>query len=246
MPDSKAIPNCFPEDAVFIAGAGRFGLRAAEVLTSLQKSPVWLIDCDEKAFSGTEKLPISRIVMDAVQFLKESFPILTPSQTIVPAVPSHLAFNWLAQYAEGEIIKEETPEEIKTCLPNSWISQEGTLLVSYADFLCPEDCPEPADCCTITGKKRGTPLYERLRRSELAGRRVYVIQSRQLAPGVGGYKVADLSNLLKEVRSNPGGKWILGTACKCHGVITAFRIRQNPFSRGDAGTQRGKSEIRFL
>ena len=184
-----------------------------------------MIDRDEKAFLGTEGVPVSRIVMDAVRFLKEYFPILTPGQTIVPAVPTHLAFEWLVQYAEGGIVREEIPEEMKTCLPNSWVSQEGSLLVSYADFLCPDDCPEPADRCTVTGRKRGIPLYERLSRMDLAGYRVHVIRSRQLAPGVGGYKVADLSDLGKKLRMHPDEKWIVGTACRCHGVVTAFRNR---------------------
>jgi hypothetical protein len=219
----NAIPASFPDDAVFIAGAGRFGRRAAEVLTSSLKSPIWLIDQDEKAFCGTERLPISRITMDAALFLQDHFPSLTPDQTIVPSVPLHLAFEWLVGYVGKAIARAEVPQEIRRLLPNSWTGARGSLLVSYADFVCPEECPEPADRCTVTRKERGTPLYETVSGIELSGYRVHVLRSRQMAPGVGGYKVKALSEVLEDLSLHPGGKWILGTACRCHGILTAFR-----------------------
>ena len=50
-----------------------------------------------------------------------------------------------------------------------------------------------------------------------------VIQSRQLAPGVGGYAPSELFEVLSLVRSAETPV-LLSTACKCHGVINAFEV----------------------
>jgi hypothetical protein len=218
-------PEVFPSNAIFILGAGRFGSRAARILGSSLRSPIWVIDKDDEAFSKTKGLPLSRIHMDAVEFLFENFPSLKPEHTLVPSVPIHLAFEWLRRTLEADITREHVPEPVISQLPNTWMGSEGSLLVSYADFVCPEDCPEPADHCTVTGRKRGIPLYERLRKIRTVDHHVHIIRSRQLAPGVGGYRLGDLLLLLKDLERNPPGKWLLGTACRCHGILTAFNYR---------------------
>lgn len=214
----------FPRNAIFILGAGRFGSRAAKILCSRRKTAIWLIDKDREPLSKQENLPVSRIQMDAVQFLSERFSSLFPENLLVPSVPVHLAFEWLMSFC-GEISREDIPGETKMLLPNSWAGSEGSLLVSDADFLCPDDCPEPADHCTITGKRRETPLYQRLREIHAPDHRIHIIRSRQLAPGVGGYMVRDLMDVLENLRRHREEKWLLGTACRCHGIVTAFRIR---------------------
>lgn len=216
----------YPENAIFILGAGRFGRRAAEILTTgHRRSPILVIDKDENALSRLENLPVTTIMKDALLFLADQFSSLLPSHTIVPSVPSHVAFEWLLRYREGVVTREDIPQEIKLTLPHTWMGPEGSLLVSYSDFLCPEDCPEPADRCTVTGKERGTPLNERLAKITARGYRIHVIRSRQLAPGVGGYGVSDLIMLLENLWRHPGGRWLLATACKCHGTVTAMSVR---------------------
>ena len=116
------------------------------------------------------------------------------------------------------------PDEILPALPHSWRGLPGTLLVSYSDFYCPDDCPEPSDHCPMTGEKRALPLYELLSRIVIPDHTTHVIRSRQLAPGLGGYKVEDLRNLLMKT-SQQAGKWLVGTACSCHGALTALNIQ---------------------
>jgi 6-phosphogluconate dehydrogenase (decarboxylating) len=38
--------------------------------------------------------------------------------------------------------------------------------------------------------------------------------------------VRDLKELLGKVSEGGEGKWLVGTACKCHGVITAMQVAQ--------------------
>jgi 6-phosphogluconate dehydrogenase (decarboxylating) len=71
---------------------------------------------------------------------------------------------------------------------------------------------------------RGTPLYRLLTETEPRGFRVHVIRSRQLAPGLGAYRVRDLKELLGKVSEAGKGKWLVATACKCHGIVTALQV----------------------
>jgi hypothetical protein len=192
------------------------------------KAPIWLIDKDKEAFSRTDGLPISRIQTDAFEFLSLTFSSLHPENTLIPSVPVHLAFEWLRKHCGKGVEREDVPEGLSPLLPNTWRASDGSLLLSYADFVCPEDCPEPSDHCTVTGEKRGAPLYDLLRKIDVPNYRVHIIRSRQLAPGVGGYRVAGLSALMDDLGRDPGGKWLVGTACRCHGIITAFSLRANP------------------
>lgn len=212
--------------AIIIIGAGHFGQRAAALLSATPRTSLWIVDRDAKKLRTMGSMGAKRIAEDGVRFLAKHFSHLAPSTFIIPAVPVHLAFEWLRTYMNGNetIAQEAVPGTFGDRLPHPWPSKDGSLLVSYADFRCPDDCPEPANRCTVTGKARGTPLYRLLTERPPRGFRVHVIRSRQLAPGVGGYRVKDLKELLGKVSEGRKGKWLVATACKCHGVITALRV----------------------
>jgi hypothetical protein len=225
--DEKDHRPPFSGDEVFIIGAGHFGNRAVSLLSSRLNSPLWVVEKDEDALRLLAGPPVERILREGVSFLVDSFHLLHPRNTIVPAVPIHLAYEWLRLSLKRSfpVSRIEMPESIKALLPRTWEGSEGSLLVSYADFRCPDDCPEPADRCTVTGKRRGKPLHALLGDIAPPGYRVHVLRSRQLAPGVGGYTVGDLHDLLGRVESGGVGKWLVATACKCHGVISAMEVK---------------------
>ena len=222
------IEEDIPEGAVFVIGAGHFGTRAARLIRQKSDVPIFVADLDENRVSHLATLDVNWIECDGIQLLLKNYRSLDPSTIIVPAVPFHLAYEWLTRYVDGtyEVQKISVPEEIKPRLPHSWPGSEGSLLVSYADFVCPDDCPEP-DFCTVTGERREQALYDLLRHLDLPGFHVHVIRSHQIAPGLGGYTVADLTGVAGELKKREMGKWLLGTACKCHGILTAFKIRKS-------------------
>ncbi|MCP4668372.1 MAG: hypothetical protein GY849_18665, partial [Deltaproteobacteria bacterium] len=117
------------------------------------------------------------------------------------------------------------PQAIEPLLPHTWPGSEGSLLISYADFVCPDDCSEPG-CCTVTGERRERPLYDLLNDLDAGDFRMHVVRSRQLAPGLGGYEAGELEKAAQRIRSEEKGKWLLGTSCKCHGILTALEIEQ--------------------
>ena len=220
------ILEAIPERAVFIIGAGRFGGRAARLLGQGPDIPIFVIDTDEKRLAELGSLSVTRIPDDGIQFLAKNSNLINPTSTVVPAVPLHLAFEWLRRYlGHGYQVKKiDVPKDIKPFLPHSWPGSEGSLLVSYADFVCPDDCPEP-DCCSVTGQRREQPLHDLLSHIDLFGFRNYVIRSRQLAPGLGGYAMADLTKTAEAVAGGKMGKWLLSTSCKCHGILTALEVQ---------------------
>jgi hypothetical protein len=210
------------QDAVFIIGAGRFGSRAARILSG-RDSRVFIVDLNAERFSLLRALPVRPIVYDGVRFLVENFDKFQENNLIVPSVPLHLAYEWLRLSIQGKrkMVKTSVPEEIVHTLPHHWPASEGSLLVSYADFACPDDCPEP-EFCTVTGEKRSEPLYEILGNLAHPEFHTHLIRSRQLAPGLGGYRVKDLKEMANTILACKKGSFFLSTACKCHGILTAF------------------------
>jgi len=218
-------PDMRSAEAVFIIGAGHFGMRAAELLSAADKGPIFAVDVDEAQLSTLQALPLRTIAGDGIRFLCDAFPELHPRSTIVPAVPLHLAYEWLKRTLEGDrlVRKLDIPKGLVPLLPHTWPADDGSLLVSFADYVCPDDCPEPA-YCTVTGERRDPPLYGLLRSLEVPGFRVHVIRSYQLAPGLGGYRVETLQATMHTLTKKAAGKWLLCTSCRCHGVVTALDI----------------------
>jgi threonine dehydrogenase-like Zn-dependent dehydrogenase len=174
--------------AIIIIGAGHFGQRAVTLLSSVPHTSLWLVDRDVTKLKKIGNIGAERIAEDGIRFLANHFSQLAPSTFIIPAVPAHVAFEWLRTYINkrGTVEQVPVPKNFARRLPHPSDGREGSLLTSYADFRCPEDCPEPTNRCTVTGKKRGTPLYRLLTEAEPRGFSVHVIRSHQLAPGVGG------------------------------------------------------------
>jgi hypothetical protein len=184
------------------------------------------VDKDEKALKKLDQSRVTTILQDGILFLVDCLRALHPQNIIIPAVPDHLAFRWLEKSApDNRVFKQKAlPKKIERALPFVWYDDRGSLLVSYADFVCPDDCPEPAEVCTVTGKRRPMALHRLLQSLDWPDLKTHIIRSRQIAPGMGGYRVQDLIHLAEKMKSAREGQWMLGTACKCHGVLTGFTI----------------------
>lgn len=213
------------EGAAIIIGAGHFGSRAAEILSHGTR-PVVVVEPDSERLREVANLPVWCVQEDGIEFLADKERQLDRKDYVVPAIPLHLAFEWLKRsLKESAAIKRvAVPGHISSLLPNTCPGSEGSLLVSYADFLCPDDCSEP-DFCTVTGEQR-IPLYDVLSHVEAMDFRVQVIRSQQLAPGLGGYRVGELMRLRQRVLTSENRKWLIGTSCRCHGILTGFEIER--------------------
>jgi hypothetical protein len=218
-----------------VIGCGHFGSRA--VFALLRKDPdstIIVVDKSPKAIRKVAHLRVETVVGDGLGYLKRVFRAKAvppkagqeagchPVDYVIPAVPFHLAFEFiLSQLRPSGAERRKTPRLLE--LPNPVMGKNGDLYSSIADFLCPQDCPEPARYCTVTGKRRGKPLYEIL--TNLRGPfESKVIRSEQLGAGVGGFHLKALLLLIEDLKSKRdcGRAFLISTACRCHGVTTCL------------------------
>jgi len=206
-----------------IIGCGHFGSRAAEKL--LKKDPLSKIIVVDKIKESIKKichLPVETAVSDGISYLNKFLSQGRRADYIIPAVPFHLAFEFILSQLKPPGGKRRKVPPLSG-LPNPMIGRTGDLYTSLADFICSEDCLEPAQYCTITKKRRLKSLYEIL--NDLKGTfESRVIRSEQLGPGIGGFQPRALLNVLEEInkKMHPGQTILISTASRCHGVTSAL------------------------
>jgi hypothetical protein len=161
--------------------------------------------------------------MDGIEYLECNLSNEAYPDWIVPAIPLHVAFEWIRiKLSKTRTTKKiPAPQDLIAELPNPIAAETGRLYTSIADFECPENCPEPDKICTHTGKPRPLVLHEFLKSNQPKGLKAVVIRSHQLAPGVGGYTPRDLFAALNEIEA-ARGPVSLSTACSCHGIMDTF------------------------
>jgi len=208
-----------------IIGCGHFGSRAVSKL--LEKDPrarITVVDQNENHLKKISRLPVQTIACDGLPFLEHFFSKGGLVHYIIPAIPLHLVFESMLS-----CLKPFGAERVEIPplqgLPNPVTGKAGDLYTSLADFLCPEDCPEPLHFCTVTAQKRRNPLFKILR--DLKGPFTSkVIRSHQLGAGLGGYRPKEWIDLTDQIRKQKGSNqlFLISTACRCHGVTSALRF----------------------
>jgi hypothetical protein len=215
-----------PLENFWIIGGGKFGLRAARALSKKQSlAKLTIVEKEQTVCRQLDALGLEAVCMDGIQYLERNLASASHPDWIVPAIPLHVAYEWIKTklLKTHTIQKISVPRDLATELPNPISAETGQLYVSIADFKCPENCPEPDDICTHTGKPRLMVLHEFLKSIQPKDLRTVVIQSHQLAPGVGGYRPRALFAALNQIEAAKG-PIVLCTACSCHGVIDAFQL----------------------
>jgi len=208
-----------------IIGCGHFGSRAAKQLLKKKSHPkIIAVDKNREAIKKLSHLPIDTIVDDGLSYLNQ---FLSEGQTVnylIPSVPFHLAFEFILLRLKPFGARRAKVPSLSG-LPNPETGKTGDLYTSLADFLCPEDCPGPAQYCTVTRRRREKPLYQILK--DLQGLfESKVIVSQQLSPGVGGFRPKAMLALLEEVKKlkNSAHPVLISTASRCHGVTSALKF----------------------
>ncbi|MHC1743813.1 MAG: hypothetical protein AB9873_12380 [Syntrophobacteraceae bacterium] len=215
-----------PSSPIWVLGAGRFGELAVKRLTRrLPNSDLAVIDLRrdklDRLRSEYGSSRMSFLEADGLERMNRDD--LPEDLWVVPAVPRHVAFVWFVNRLDrvGTVRVLPVPIELDVQVPNPYRVAEGTVYASHATFLCPDSCSEPEDVCTYTKRPRATNLFEIISRVEVPEYRSIVVRSRQLAPGVGGYPVAQLRKTLDQIRAH-AGRFIIATSCRCHSVINAM------------------------
>lgn len=210
-------------ETIWIVGCGSFGLLAFQRLSARKPGRVFLlIDPDQERLNLVPLPDGCKKQADGVAFLKDELSPEMDLDWIVPALPVHLAAEWCLARPEAQPLSRVLmPKTLDPLVPNPMPGSTGDLYVSHADFICPDDCPEPATHCTVTQQPRHQDLFLYLSHIQVPGFASLVLTSHQLAPGVGGYRPKELFQLLSLVEQSQE-KVLISTACRCHGVMTAL------------------------
>jgi hypothetical protein len=206
-----------------IIGCGHFGSQAiTKLLRKDPRSKIIVVDKNKKALQKISHFPAEPILCDGTLSLNSSLSEGSKMDYVIPAVPFHLAFEFiLSQLKPSGARRRKVPP--LTGLPNPVKGKKGDLYTSFANFLCPETCPEPSSCCTMTKERRRKFLYELLK--ELSGPfESKVIRSQQLEQGVGGFKVKALLDMMADIKKRRSSNrlTLISTASRCHGVTSAL------------------------
>lgn len=209
----------------WVIGAGRFGQIAVNrIRQHIGGALITVVD----ETPPSESARVDHVVRaDGVDWLARTLANDSPVEMVLPAIPVHVAAGWLKRKLADRytVHPMDARDAWLAHMPNAIRGQAGQVFVSHADFICPDDCPEPATICTHTGQPRPMDLFRLLADVKIGGGLVpIVIRSRQLLPGVGGILPADLYAALEMAASHAGRPLMIATACRCHGVADFMRL----------------------
>lgn len=155
-----------------------------------------------------------------------------------PLMP-HLMFEWLLRRARARwpgrpIEVRPVPAEVGT--PYDTAAPDGTRFVSYADWLCPTHCIEPATCPVTRAPRTWeigealTALTRRLnRRRATAGPVLFACRHR--VHGVGAFPAAEVragDALVERAGAAVGAvDVVVGTVSACHGAVNLLHLGRN-------------------
>jgi len=210
-------------DEIWIVGLGQFGKIAFRRLSETLKDRHFvLVDSAEENLLKCEGPAATLRISDGAEFLERHLKTGRKPDWIIPALPVHLAAEWILLHLGPTRLKRiPLPSELDRQVPNPIRGSEGNLYVSHADFKCPANCDEPRNICSVTRKSRHQNMYEFFLNLSFKPFNSLNIRSYQLGPGIGGYRAEQLLEMAASVEQ-ASGPVLLSTACRCHGVITAL------------------------
>jgi hypothetical protein len=226
-------PDNAPE-RIWILGAGHFGSVACKRLTRRYPQAEFLvIDSDRERLAKIEQEFGLQVYLGEAISCITAKPLVS-DVWIIPAIPIHVAFQWLLNELKRtvEVEQIDVPAAIDQMVPNPFRMHSKTLYTSFATFVCPDVCNEPDDLCTYTGKPRPGDLSSSLSQMQAPGFHMALIRSWQLAPGVGGYRAGELTEMANRIKMT-AGSYLVATSCRCHGVIDALRWKKASHSGND-------------
>lgn len=201
-----------------VVGGGRYGTKAARYLFTRGISCI-IVDPDPGCLATTVVKEGDRSLF-LCGGLKEAYRVFLEYRPVrvFPTAPVHVAAG-MASAAFGLEESAGINEILLTVIPPELVvgTKGGSVYLSRnREAQCLPDCHEPVTC-PVTGEPRSIRLSSELRKLLP---KAHIIESLQVAPGLGALRGRDLRALLAET----GGRniVIIGTACRCHGVITVL------------------------
>ncbi len=212
-------------ETLWIIGAGHFGGLAVERLSKKKgERNLVVVDPHAEALAELEDAHgITPYQGDGIEFLARELTPQARVDWIIPSLPLHMAWEWCQRkLGTDQLVQAPMAQGLLQGLPNAMEGRAGDIYASHADFICPDNCPEPDQICTATGRPRKQDMFALIADLSTPDCPSLVLRSRQLCPGVGGVTPAQLHGLLSEIRTR-NGPLMISTACRCHAVVTPSR-----------------------
>lgn len=223
--------------------AARAGALSAERVLVVDRNPACRVATEQAADAGAN---VEIIVADWSSFFDSYLGDaaargeLEHSELPDAIVPSplmpHLMYEWIERRARarwpGRTI-ERRPLDPPGGIPWQKRGVDGTQYVSFAEWVCPVNCIEPA-LCPATGGPRSwsmppavaaATLEARQNGRNLAGPVIFHCQHR--AYGVGMFDTRDVvagDALVQRAAAAGAAEVLVGTVSHCHGALTVLAI----------------------
>ncbi len=159
------------------------------------------------------------------------------SDAIVPSpLMPHLMYEWLVRRARARWparAVETRPLEAPSGIPWQRRGEEGTQYVSFAEWICPVNCIEPALCPATRGERSWSmppavvaATHEARRNGRnLAGPVIFHCQHRVY--GVGMFDTSDVlagDVLVQQAAATGAVEVLVGTVSHCHGALSVLSL----------------------
>jgi hypothetical protein len=163
-------------------------------------------------------------------------PAGAPDAIVPSPLMPHLMFEWLARRARARWphrLVETRPLDAPSGIPWQRRGADGTQYVSFAEWICPVHCVEPALCPATRGERSWSmppavlAAADEARRNgrNLAGPVIFHCQHR--AYGVGMFDTRDVvagDALVREVAEAGAVEVLVGTVSHCHGALSVLHV----------------------
>ncbi len=238
---------------IIVVGGGCYGSFYAEQLRRARAkgAAAWerllIVDRDTRCraareVGGDDDVELRAQEWDA--FFDEYLGAAAASEAPDAIVPSplmpHLMFEWLLRAAQrrwpGRLVARRSAE-LASGTPYDVLHADGTRYVSFADWLCPVHCVEPATCPVTRGPRTWemsdalAGFTERLGRTR-AVRGAVLFVCRHRTHGVGMFDVAEvLAGDAAVAAAGAAGvevDVVVGTVSSCHGAVSLLHLGGRP------------------
>ena len=162
--------------------------------------------------------------------------VAAPDAIVPSPLMPHLMYEWIerrarARWPHRQI--ETRPLEPPSGIPWQKRGVDGTQYVSFAEWVCPVNCIEPALCPATRGERSWSmppavvAATEEARRNgrNLAGPVIFHCQHR--AYGVGMFDTRDVvagDEIVRQAAEAGAAEVLVGTVSHCHGALTVLAI----------------------
>ena len=209
-----------------IVGGGKYGCHAIEYLRQ-QKKQFLVVDTDPNCLAVKrfklktfEHLISEGFVNGGLPKVLELIVELKP-EYVFPTAPVHIAAD-LAKIKFELVPWSEAITAILPKLPEAVVLHAGSerLVVSFnKGHSCVDGCSMP-EVCPSSGIRKPCTMTRLMR---FACPEAFILVSYSMAPGMGALKGSELLDLFDWAKNKE--KFVVGTACDCHGVFSAFQKR---------------------